>query len=69
MPVRAAERRPRLDVATQRVEVPVVWRIIPNVPEALRPSRRARVTVRSVTVVVARVDVPLVREVPAMVTF
>ena len=32
---------PRVEVATQRVEVPVVCRIIPSVPDALRPSRSA----------------------------
>ena len=51
--------RPRVEVATQRVEVPVVWRTIPMVPEALRPSRKAPLRARSVMVVVAIVEVPV----------
>ena len=33
--------KPRVEVATQRVEVPVVWRIMPIVPVAFDPSRSA----------------------------
>ena len=41
---------PRDDVATQRVEVPTDWRIIPNVPEADTPSRRVPRRLRLVVV-------------------
>lgn len=46
---------PRLDVATHLVVVPVVWRIIPRVPEALVESKRAPRRVRLVVVAVVAV--------------
>ena len=49
---------PSVDVATQRVEVPVVWSTMPRVPVALRPSRNHPERLR--LVVVALVIVPLV---------
>ena len=55
---------PSVEVATQRVEVPVVRRTIPLVPTAESPSRKAPVSVKSVMVVVARVEVPKMARVP-----
>jgi hypothetical protein len=54
----AAIGKPREDVATHCVEVPVVWRTIPKVPEALVASRSVPRTAR--LVVVAFVAVRLV---------
>jgi hypothetical protein len=43
---------PSVDVATQRVEVPTDWRIIPRVPEALIPSRKVPRRLKLVVVLV-----------------
>ena len=69
------EEIPSEDVATQRVDVPVVWRIIPAVPDALVESRKrpaserlvvvALVAVRAEIVVVARVADVVAVKVPA----
>ena len=61
--------KPSVLVATQRVEVPVVWRIMPLVPIAFVASRNPADTKRSVMVVVARVEVPNTANVPVAVTF
>ena len=42
------EEIPSEDVATQRVDVPVVWRIIPAVPDAFVESRKRPERVRLV---------------------
>jgi hypothetical protein len=52
-PVVPPEREPEIpseDVATQRVDVPVVWRTIPAVPEAFVESRKRPERVRLVVV-------------------
>ncbi len=55
-PVTVEAVRPSDDVATQRVDVPVVWSIIPSVPVADRASRNSPKSVR--LVVVARPSLP-----------
>ena len=54
-PATPVDITPRLDVATHLVVVPVVWRIIPRVPEALVESKRAPRRVRLVVVAVVAV--------------
>jgi hypothetical protein len=55
------EEIPRDEVATQRVDVPVVWRIIPAVPDALVESRKRPERVRLVVVALVAVrDVAVV---------
>jgi hypothetical protein len=46
VPTVSLRRMPKVDVATQRVLVPVVWRILPFVPEAYVPSKIAPVNER-----------------------
>ena len=58
---------PKVEVATHLVLVPVVCSTMPFVPAELVVSRKARVRVRSATVVVARVVVPEILAVPATV--
>src|SRR3989338_2253896 len=60
--VEAPPEKPRVEVATQRVEVPVVWRTMPAVPTLFTPSRSA-----PVIYVLPKVEVPATLRLPLRV--